>query len=224
MNRYDGILMLSGGKDSTYLAYQLKEQEKNILAVTVDVGFVVDTAKQNIERVIDDLGMDHLYIKSQKDEHKKLIDQFYATPSWGLPEICGKCTQLTFKTGIEVLQLVRGKTIYTGFTPHSVHKLSSGKITVYGGYVYESPYYEEYDCPKMCAFLNGKGYVTDPTLTNCKHIHNIIALHIERFGENPYESEIDSMLNADQITEDEAKYYTAWCFEPRTGGEACGLR
>lgn len=51
--RYDGLVMFSGGKDSTYLLHELTTQcpELRVLAVTVDSGFHSAAALANVRRV-----------------------------------------------------------------------------------------------------------------------------------------------------------------------------
>ena len=59
---YDAIVLLSGGKDSTYAFYRFAELTKNVLALTLDNGFLSEDAKKNIKRVTDDLGIDHRFM------------------------------------------------------------------------------------------------------------------------------------------------------------------
>ena len=60
--KYDAIVLLSGGKDSTYALYRFVELTSNILALTLDNGFISDGAKRNIKRVTGDLGVDHRFM------------------------------------------------------------------------------------------------------------------------------------------------------------------
>lgn len=211
MTRYDCILMLSGGKDSCYLAYLLNDQNKRIMAVTNDVGFMSEQAKLNIERLKDDLNLDHLWIKSQKDEHAELIEEYWENEKWGLPDICGKCSFLTLRPILELSQIMRVPNVVCGFTKYSVGRPPRRKHLLEGGVIYDNPYYDEYDCKKLCNFLGEKGYVTDPTITNCAHIKKIIITHVKRFGVNPYEEEFGALLADNQITEEEARHYRNWC-------------
>ncbi len=59
---YDAIVLLSGGKDSTYALYRFADLTRNILALTLDNGFISEEAKANIRRVTDDLGIDHRFM------------------------------------------------------------------------------------------------------------------------------------------------------------------
>src|SRR5437016_5595183 len=55
---YDCLVLLSGGKDSTYMLYQLCGLGLKPLVFTLDNGFISDEAKANIRRVVDSLGVD----------------------------------------------------------------------------------------------------------------------------------------------------------------------
>jgi amino acid adenylation domain-containing protein len=57
--KYDAIHLLSGGKDSTYALYRLVELGFEVYAFTLDNGFISDGAKDNIRKVVADLGIDH---------------------------------------------------------------------------------------------------------------------------------------------------------------------
>jgi acyl carrier protein len=55
---YDCLVMLSGGKDSTYMLYQLCALGLKPLVFTLDNGFISEEAKTNIRRVVQSLGAD----------------------------------------------------------------------------------------------------------------------------------------------------------------------
>ncbi len=55
---YDCLVLLSGGKDSTYMLYQLCDLGLKPLVFTLDNGFISDEAKANIRRVVDSLAVD----------------------------------------------------------------------------------------------------------------------------------------------------------------------
>jgi hypothetical protein len=61
---YDVLVAFSGGKDSTYTLSLLKNKYRaRVLALSVDNGFVSETALRNIRTVTDRLGIDHLFFK-----------------------------------------------------------------------------------------------------------------------------------------------------------------
>ncbi|MFC1944966.1 hypothetical protein ACFLX5_05780 [Chloroflexota bacterium] len=71
---YDVLMCYSGGKDSTYTLMLLKkEYGLNILAVTLDNGFVSERAVKNIGAVVDSLAVDHLFFKPSFDSLRKVF-------------------------------------------------------------------------------------------------------------------------------------------------------
>lgn len=86
---HDCLVGLSGGKDSSYLAYTLSQDfGLNVLAFTFDNGFLNDYARSNISLVVGKLGLDHFYHKVDWSIH----GEFYrlAIEKLGLPCLgCG---------------------------------------------------------------------------------------------------------------------------------------
>jgi len=61
---YDVLMCYSGGKDSTQTLTILKEEyELNVLAVTLDNGFLPNQTFENIRTVAEKLGVDHIFLK-----------------------------------------------------------------------------------------------------------------------------------------------------------------
>jgi tRNA(Ile)-lysidine synthase TilS/MesJ len=61
---YDALMCYSGGKDSTYTLAVLKETYGlNVLAFTLDNGFVANQASLNIRSAVERLGIDHVFFK-----------------------------------------------------------------------------------------------------------------------------------------------------------------
>jgi aryl carrier-like protein len=61
---YDCMMLLSGGKDSTYALCEVVRLAKRVLAATLDNGYISDRAKTNIERVVSELGIEHRYLST----------------------------------------------------------------------------------------------------------------------------------------------------------------
>lgn len=71
---YDAIVAYSGGKDSTYTLYLLKEIFKlRVLPVTFDNGFISEQAFKNIRTVCENLGMDNIVFKADFQLLKKIF-------------------------------------------------------------------------------------------------------------------------------------------------------
>lgn len=58
---YDCLVLFSGGKDSTYMLYKIKDLGLKALAFTLDNGFLSEEAKANIRRVVQMVGVDHVF-------------------------------------------------------------------------------------------------------------------------------------------------------------------
>lgn len=58
---HDALVLFSGGKDSSYMLGRLADMGLRILAFTLDNGFISAQAKANISRVVDALGVDHVF-------------------------------------------------------------------------------------------------------------------------------------------------------------------
>lgn len=70
---YDAMVGLSGGKDSTYVLYKLvKDYGLKVLAFTYDNGFLTDHGKENIQKAVSKLGVDHFFHCPDWSVHKKL--------------------------------------------------------------------------------------------------------------------------------------------------------
>ena len=61
---YDCMMLFSGGKDSTYALCQVAKMTKRVLAATLDNGYLSDSAKENIHRVVSELGIEHRYLST----------------------------------------------------------------------------------------------------------------------------------------------------------------
>lgn len=85
--QYDCILGISGGTDSTYLAYLAKEFGLRPLAVHLDNGWNYELAVQNIEHVLNHLGIDLYTHVLDWDEFRDLQVAFLkaSTPDCEVP-------------------------------------------------------------------------------------------------------------------------------------------
>jgi hypothetical protein len=64
---HDCVVCLSGGKDSTYLLdLFVNEYSLNVIAVTVDTGFLSEIARQNIQKTIGKIRVDHVFLEAPR--------------------------------------------------------------------------------------------------------------------------------------------------------------
>jgi len=64
--KYHCAVALSGGKDSCYVTWLLAKKYKlNVLAITVDMGYLQEQAFKNISALTQKFGVDHIFIKDE---------------------------------------------------------------------------------------------------------------------------------------------------------------
>ena len=81
---YDCVIGLSGGVDSSYVAYLVKKLGLNPLAVHLDNGWNSELAVKNIQRIIDFLDIDLVTYVINWNEFKSLQMSFFKA---GLPDV-----------------------------------------------------------------------------------------------------------------------------------------
>jgi len=118
-SKYDCIVMLSGGRDSTYVLLKMvKDYGMKVLAVNYANPFTHPQAKLNIENATKILGIDLVFIKEKNNRHKvtfrKNVQAWFKRPSPAMiPMVCIACKTMWLST----LQIAR---------EHDIHCIISG--------------------------------------------------------------------------------------------------
>ena len=117
---YDCLVLLSGGKDSTYMLYQLCGLGLKPLVFTLDNGFISEQAKANIRRVVRSLGVEHVFGSTPH------MNQIFVDSLKRFANVCNGCfktiytlaTNLAYEKGIGhiVTGLSRGQFFETRLT------------------------------------------------------------------------------------------------------------
>jgi len=93
--KYDCIVALSGGRDSTFTAYYAtKVLGLRALAYTWDNGYFPEETRKNIEKAVNILGIDHVFWKSDNVSRniKHVLSAWIRKPSPGMiPLVCTGC-------------------------------------------------------------------------------------------------------------------------------------
>lgn len=112
---YDALMCYSGGKDSTYtLAILKKAYGLNILAITLDNGFLPEETFRNIRKVVENLGADHSFFKPRFDILKKIFKACAETniyPPKALERASAICTSCMGIVKFSALRLALEKRI-----------------------------------------------------------------------------------------------------------------
>ncbi len=108
--KYDCLLQFSGGKDSTYALYRLVEMGMHPLVFSIDNGYISDSAKENIQRVVDDLNLDLEW------GHTPAMNEILVDSLRRFSNVCNGC-QKTINTMSINLAIKKGiRFIFTGLS------------------------------------------------------------------------------------------------------------
>ena len=91
---YDCLVLLSGGKDSTYALYQVAAMGFRIYAFTLDNGYISEQAHSNIQRVVDDLGIDHEFASTE------YMDEIFRDSLGRFSNVCQGCFKTIYTLSI----------------------------------------------------------------------------------------------------------------------------
>ncbi len=118
-SKYDCLVGLSGGRDSSYLLLKLvKDYGMKVLAVNYENPFTVPQAKANIENIIKALNVDVVRFQDRNDRHKNVcrdtVTAWFKRPSPALiPIVCIGCKPAWLG-------------IYRVAKAHDIHCIASG--------------------------------------------------------------------------------------------------
>ncbi len=120
---YDAIICFSGGKDSTYtLMLAVKKYGLKVLSFTLDNGFLSKSAFENINRVVDFLGVDHITIRPSAKFFKPVITASVLHEVYNPKTLsrisagCNSCISLVNITALKLAIEKETPLIIAGFT------------------------------------------------------------------------------------------------------------
>lgn len=124
---YQVVLAYSGGKDSTFTLFKLRERFKvSVLTVTFDNGFLTEQTRRNIHEATANLGVDNITIKPSFSKLAKVFDLAGAKeifPKKALERassICTACIGLVKTTVYKEAILRKIPFVCFGWTPGQV--------------------------------------------------------------------------------------------------------
>lgn len=170
--KYDCVVGLSGGKDSIYLLYIMKEKYGlNCLAFTVDNGLISGHAKKNIEIAVKALNLDHIYCRPSRNFYRKFYNHIIKNPieNGYVNTVCGICSELFHSTALKLAVENNIPLVFIGYSPDQVTK-----------YFYEMPQSEisKNRVPKVL-YTNkftdeDRNYFWDPTKYEIKNYPRVL--------------------------------------------------
>ncbi len=86
--KYDCIVGVSGGLDSSYVIYLGHQYGLKMLAVHIDDGLDTEIAKQNIKNLCDKAGVELIYVRPDKEQYADLTLSFFkaSVPNLAVPQ------------------------------------------------------------------------------------------------------------------------------------------
>jgi acyl carrier protein len=119
--KYDCLMLLSGGKDSTYAICQLVEMGLRVYAFTLDNGYISEQSKENIRRVVTTLGVEHEFATTPA------MNAIFRDSLTRFSNVCNGCFKTIYTLGVTrarelgipiiVTGLSRGQFFETRLTP-----------------------------------------------------------------------------------------------------------
>lgn len=97
-SQYDCLMLLSGGKDSSYALGQLAALTPRVLAVTLDNGFISEQAMTNISKVCKALDVDHRFISTPH------MNEIFADSLTRYANVCNGCFKVIYTLGMQLAQ------------------------------------------------------------------------------------------------------------------------
>lgn len=129
--QYDCVVGFSGGKDSTYLLWKLKNEYKlNILVVVIDHGFFPNVTNENIDIVQKKLKIDVLKYSINSgfmERFFKFKFENYKTKAI-FDDVCADCSNILEGNVIKIAAKMDIPLVFIGLSPEQVNR-----------YVYEIP-------------------------------------------------------------------------------------
>lgn len=134
--KYDCLVPLSGGKDSSYVLYVLvKKYNLKVLAFNFNNGFQHPQAVRNIETLVSELGVDLIIYRANQDKMRKLFKTFLCKAG----EFCTPCNMLIIATKFRLARQNGIKAIMEG----TFGKLDPGVAGISPALYFDRRYYLE---------------------------------------------------------------------------------
>jgi ExsB. len=124
---FDGLVMLSGGKDSVYTAYLLsKVYHLKILGITIDNGFEYQSTFDNSSEIARKLSISHFIYRLPFEEMKSYYQFLLTEDELKLEDssqICFFCGRLLKAISIKIAKQLNVAAVFSGHTEEQVRAL-----------------------------------------------------------------------------------------------------
>jgi amino acid adenylation domain-containing protein/non-ribosomal peptide synthase protein (TIGR01720 family) len=107
---YDCMMLLSGGKDSTYALCRLVDLGFKVYAFTLDNGYISEEAKANISRVVEALGVDHAFATTPA------MNEIFVDSLKRFSNVCNGCFKTVYTMAMKQAREMKLPFIITGLS------------------------------------------------------------------------------------------------------------
>lgn len=90
------LFLLSGGKDSTYALCRMIEMGADVVAATFDPGYLSESAKANIDKVVSRFGIEHRYLTTSA------MNEIFADSLRRFSNVCNGCFKALYTLSINL--------------------------------------------------------------------------------------------------------------------------
>ncbi|ACL77547.1 hypothetical protein [Ruminiclostridium cellulolyticum] len=124
---FDGLVMLSGGKDSIYVAYILSKVYKlNIVGLTIDNGFEYQSTFDNSYDIAKKLGISHFIYRLPFEDMREYYNFLLTEDTLKLQDcsqLCFFCGRLLKTISIKVAKMLNVTAVFSGHTLEQIRAL-----------------------------------------------------------------------------------------------------
>lgn len=130
--QFDGIIMMSGGKDSTYMALKLvREYKLNLLGMSIDNGFEYPDSFDNAKKVCEQLGIPYIIMQPNLIKLREFY-RYIATDKQlrrnDYAQVCFYCANYLKRQADIYAEKFNTAYIFTGYNPDQVAVLGEADI------------------------------------------------------------------------------------------------
>lgn len=153
--KFDALIPLSGGKDSTYVLYVAHQKlGLKCLAYTLDIGYLSDHARDNIAKACNKLGIEHIYYYIDPELMNRLFALFIKKTGW----FCSVCMRAIQASTFEIAEKYRIPLIIKGTSlrtePPFSHEMFQGGDPAHIKAVLKRELLAQ-ECKKLCSRGSG---------------------------------------------------------------------
>jgi hypothetical protein len=171
--KYDVVVGLSGGKDSSYVAYYLwQEYGLKMLGVNFDNGYRSEYAIRNLEALVDKLEIDLVTIRPNKSFLKKLYAHFLRKQG----EFCSVCNNTGY---LLIASFIWNQRLSLGYSPLAVGGWSKKYEYQPGVSVTSMPYFFKHLSPELFEELIANTFMEEKVVRGYMRLNDPRQTHID---------------------------------------------